>query len=217
MIDPSFTRGEYWLLETAVTFGVPVSSLLQDDKLEEGFNKPGHGMERSHLELTLSGLLARGLIYVEHSCPTSEDKRLATVADISPALDGVRGYAESLYYHMTANGGANWEAFASPNWKRFIDHSHSYDDNGNERHTVHAANRELLQRIFDGLHYEGVTPMPETVVWTEISPWQATYWKKLPQGCRLEFASAPRTPSFMWDDMPLTYYWISRPQWYSWA
>ena len=44
-MGPRFTRGEYWLLETAVDEQFPVSALMANN-LEEYFNKKGHGLTR---------------------------------------------------------------------------------------------------------------------------------------------------------------------------
>ena len=214
MLDPKFNRGEYWLLESAVTLGIPISPLLLNPGLDEAFNKPGHGMDRSRLETALTSLTERGLINLYHFHPKSDETQPATVAEIASGLSGA-SRTEHLYYNLSAEGGANWEAFACPKWDRFVDQSCSYDDDGTELHEAFASSRALLQRIFDGLKYVGVSPKPQTVCWTEVSPWQATYWKDLPAGCRVEFKSDPRKFT-NWDDVPLSYYWISCPRWYRW-
>jgi hypothetical protein len=41
--NPSFTRGEYWLLETVVEHAVPIGWLDWED-LEIALNKQGHGI-----------------------------------------------------------------------------------------------------------------------------------------------------------------------------
>ena len=215
MIDPKFSRGEYWLLETAVTLGIPISPLLLSPSLDQAFNKPGHGMDRRLLQAALTVLTERGLINLYHFRSNSNETQPATVREIASGLSG-ESRAAHLYYNLSAEGGATWEAFACPKWDRFVDQATSYEDDGTELHVAFASNRTLLQRIFDGLNYVGVFPKPETVRWTEVSPWQATYWKELPVGCRVEFKSAPQE-SINWDDVPLSYYWISRPRWYSWA
>ena len=215
MIDPSFTRGEYWLLETAVLDGtVPVSPFLLSPDIGLFYNKQGHEMDRLRLENALVRLTERGLIQLCHHDLKNDSSRVGFANEIGSAIDGA---LSGLYFGLSPQGGLNWEAFVCPKWDQFVEHSFSFDDDGNERHAIIAATRKRLQRIFDGLHYTGVVPMPGTVNWTEISPWQATYWKELSQGCRVEFTSPPRTTPSTRDEMQLSYYRISHPRWYSWA
>ena len=64
-MEPRFTRGEYWLLETAVEHRLPVS-VLTASNLEEILNKIGHRLTRDALIDTLYRLVTSGLISVEH-------------------------------------------------------------------------------------------------------------------------------------------------------
>ncbi len=52
-MEPRFTRGEYWLLETAVDKQFPVSALMADNLEEILNNKKGHGLTRTALIETL--------------------------------------------------------------------------------------------------------------------------------------------------------------------
>ena len=212
MLNPSFTRGEYWLLETAVKMCIPVSPILLSQDLELAFNKSSHGMDANVLEATLTSLSARGLIDFHHSNPETCENHPASVTEIASGLAG-ESNTQNLYYGMSQEGGLHWEAFAHPKWDRFVDKLFSFDDDENESHCVSAANRQKLQRIFDGLHFIGLFPKPETVKWTDVSPWQATYWKILPAGYCVEFTSA-LSKSFSWDKMPRSYYKVFNPTWY---
>jgi hypothetical protein len=208
MLNPSFTRSEYWLLETAVSMGIPVSPLLLSDQLELAFNKPGHGNNRSQLEAEFKSLAERRFI----GFSDGDENRAATIKDVPAGLDGVN----ELYYRLTSDGGANWEAFAAPDWNKFVKHSYSYED-GSECHEVVAVDKSRLRRVFDGLHYIGVNPKPETIVWTELKPFSATYWKELPEGFRVAFRTTPRNSAFDWDAVPPSYYSIYRSSWYTWG
>ena len=57
-MDPRFTRGEYWLLDTVVEFRFPVSGLM-DSNLEENLNKKG-AWSRGRIEC----ILQDGIIWV---------------------------------------------------------------------------------------------------------------------------------------------------------
>ena len=65
-MEPRFTRGEYWLLETAVDKQFPVSALMANNLEEYLNNKKGHGLTRTALIETLHRLIVSGLISVEH-------------------------------------------------------------------------------------------------------------------------------------------------------
>jgi hypothetical protein len=52
-MEPRFTRGEYWLLETAVDKQFPVSALMSNNLEEILNNKKGHGLTRIALIETL--------------------------------------------------------------------------------------------------------------------------------------------------------------------
>ena len=64
-MEPRFTRGEYWLLETAVEGRFPVADLMDSD-IEVTLNKKGHGLTRTALLETLHRLISWGLISVKN-------------------------------------------------------------------------------------------------------------------------------------------------------
>ena len=113
-MDPRFTRGEYWLLETAVEFKFPVCGLIDSD-FELSLNKKGHGLTRDALVETLHRLIAWGLISAENE----GDAPISTHQQIERALN-----ESHTYYGLTPEGGAHWEAFAAPDWQKYI------EDNG---------------------------------------------------------------------------------------
>ncbi len=119
-MEPRFTRGEYWLLETAVESRFPVS-VLTANNLEEILNKTGHGLTRDALIETLHRLIVSGLISIEHEV----DGVISTHQHIERALNEPRrisrvGERKRTRYGLTQEGGAQWEAFAAPNWEQYI-------------------------------------------------------------------------------------------------
>ena len=79
-MEPRFTRGEYWLLETVVEHEFEVCTLIDSD-LESFCDKKGHGLTRTSLVETFHQLLSSGLIYakseVKGSISTKEQIELA--------------------------------------------------------------------------------------------------------------------------------------------
>ena len=131
-LEPRFTRGEYWLLETVVESLFPVSGLTDSD-FEFSLNKKGHGLTRDALIETLHRLIGSGLIYAENKV----DAPISTSEEIERALDEPRWSIGSsvdrrtiTYYGLTPEGGAQWEAFAAPDWQRYIDASSRLTDDG---------------------------------------------------------------------------------------
>ena len=62
MINPRFTRGEYWLLETVAEMKFPIRLIDERESLEIDLNKTAHGMNRTLLIETLQKLFSEGLI-----------------------------------------------------------------------------------------------------------------------------------------------------------
>lgn len=215
-LNPSFTRGEYWLLETVVQGRVPLC-WLDWEQLEEAINKQGHGMSRPVLVDTLNRLFADGLI----EASTRDDDELRFTLDeqqIETALDERQTPDQrETYYGLTAKGGAYWEAFAAPNWMKFIDAGYGMDEQEETFGEIICADRDLLERYVQGLHYADVIIDPTTLAWGELRPWQATYWKQLPVGYKAMFQYwQHETEDWSLKKMPLSYYWLYENRWYNW-
>ena len=57
-MEPRFTRGEYWILETAIESRFPVADLMDND-IDVTLNKKGHGLTRTALLLMMPTHLSR--------------------------------------------------------------------------------------------------------------------------------------------------------------
>ena len=151
-MEPRFTRGEYWILETVVESLFPVSGLIDSD-FEVSLNKKGHGLTRASLVETLHQLISSGLIYAE----SEVGGFISTHQQIERALnergwevDLINGKTIMHYYGLTQEGGAQWEAFAAPNWQRYIDASSRLtDDREGIIWEVICADKDWLERYFE--------------------------------------------------------------------
>ena len=106
-MEPRFTRGEYWLLETVVTYEWNICDLLGSD-LELHVNKKGHGLTRASLVETFHRLLSSGLIYAKNEATGF----ISTPEQIERALDEIESRRvdpvnekEFTYYGLTQEGG----------------------------------------------------------------------------------------------------------------
>ena len=64
-MEPRFTRGEYWLLETVIECEFEVCALV-DSNLESFWDKKGHGLTRASLVETFHGDNSHGKIHADH-------------------------------------------------------------------------------------------------------------------------------------------------------
>ena len=190
-MEPRFTRGEYWLLENVVEDEFAIGALI-DSELELHPNKKWHGLTRTSLVETLHRLLASGLIYAKNeatgSISTHEQIELALDEMKSRHIDAV-GKEKLTFYGLTQDGGAQWEAFAAPDWQAYIKVGSQMPD-GSEYGIweVICADKQRLESYFKSMYFHCPIEMSlASVEWDYIAPWQATYWKQLDGTYRLRF------------------------------
>ena len=182
-MEPRFTRGEYWLLETVVEDELAIGALI-DSELELHGDKKWHGLTRASLVETLHRLLASGLIYAKNettgSISTHEQIERALNEMKSTDIDPV-GKEKLTFYGLTQEGGAQWEAFAAPDWESYIKVDSQVPD-GSEYGIweVICAAKGWLESYFKSMYFHYPIEMSlASVEWDYIAPWQATYWKQL--------------------------------------
>ena len=190
-MEPRFTRGEYWLLETVVERELEVCALLESD-LESFLGKRGHGLTRAALVETLYRLLSIGLIYAKNE----ETGFISTKEQIELALDEPKSWVgvpvnerKVTYYGLTQEGGAQWEAFAAPDWQKYIEASCHFSD-GYEygMWELICTDKAWLERYFESqCFYNPEEVVLDSVERDYIAPWDATYWKQLKGAYRIRF------------------------------
>jgi len=85
---------------------------------------------------------------------------------------------------LTEQGAALWEAAAQPDWGLYIKNwTHEIDDSEETPWDVRMWSRTRA-RLEDAIRLQWMgRPIPGTEKWQMVSPWRATYWKTLPDGC----------------------------------
>lgn len=185
MINPSFTRGEYWLLAAVAELALPICWLDWTD-LEEALNKTGHGMSRSLLIETMRKFFKKGFIIANRFGNWDEYFELLP-EQIETALNEKQDKKEH-YYRLTEKGGMYWEAFARPNWDFYISAGYELpDDNDIWVGELICANKNHLETYIQSLRYHEYDIVEDTIQWDALNPWNATYWKELPIGHRIRF------------------------------
>ena len=215
-MEPRFTRGEYWLLDTVVEFRFPVSSLMASN-LEEILNKKGHGLTRDALIETLDRLITWGLISAENKA----DPPISTPQDIERALNEPRWRIDSpvdrrtiTRYGLTQEGCTQWEAFAAPDWQKYIYTSFHLPDDPDDSDPIIreaiCADKAWLERHFKSkCFYHARHVSLATVEWDYIAPWDVTYWKQLQGAHRVRFQEPDETEAQNAKRYPLP-----KPEWY---
>jgi len=201
-MEPRFTRGEYWLLETVVEHELEICALIDND-LALRLNKKGHGLTRNALVETFYRLLSSGLIYAKNEATGF----ILTLEQIELALDEPKRWVgipvderKVTYYGLTQEGGAQWEAFAAPDWEKYITASFQLAEDGEyEIWELICGNKDwrkadktedwpdsvpnwLEEYIQSMCFYNQKELFLESIAWDSVIPWQATYWKQLDGG-----------------------------------
>ena len=199
-MEPRFTRGEYWILETVVKYQLRVCDLIYRD-LELLLNKREHGLTRKSLIETFHRLLSSGLIYAKNKTTGF----ISTYQQIELALDEPKSkdfhpldLEKITCYGLTQEGGTQWEAFAAPNWQKYIAGGWGYQFSDEDEYgwELICADKAWLESYIEALCYHDhdyKEVISESVAWDYVTPWQATYWKQLDGGHRIRFQDQAKT------------------------
>src|SRR5687768_13425094 len=201
-IEVQFTRGEYWLLETVVEAQIPICWLVSVS-IEELLNKQTHGLKRDEIIQTLNNLFSMGLI--EALNDDNDNGFILNIEQIESALNEKQvKITKRTYFGLTAKGGKYWESFAVPDWNLFLENnSTTLENNENLLGEILCADKKMVEDVLGGKqNYLNIKVIPESIIWDELRPWQATYWKQLPVGYRVRYEFLePDVPVF-WDQIP---------------
>lgn len=221
MSELRLTRGEYWLLENAIEYRVALRFLLEAaGPFSEQFNKPGHGLSRPVLIETLERLYSDGWIFwgIGDNEGRCSHKNL-TRSDLNRALDEENREQWSIY-GLTEFGGARWEEFARPNWELYFALSQDAGWADSPYGTFSSGSLKQLQRGLK-LHSASTQPIDfDEVEYTELQPWQATYWKVLRAGFSAKVRFCGDEIESWQDphaDLSSHRYSLLRQSWYAWG
>ncbi|MEM8531801.1 MAG: hypothetical protein AAGF95_13215 [Chloroflexota bacterium] len=179
-------RAEYWLMDSVVEACYPLFWLvLNTDDLEAAYNRVAHRMNKTELVDVLYNLVCRGDI-VLHQMDQGETHLIPhpSCEEIMAGLQRER----DIDYGLSAQGGACWESFTSPLWERFIDVGDYLDPIA--KGEIIATDGALVEEYLS-IHRFTTAIVPGTESWDVLSLWQATYWKTLPCGHRLQYIYDP--------------------------
>ena len=101
--------------------------------------------------------------------------------EIQAHLDGKFNF----YYYLTPQGGAKWEALSHPDWNFY----HQWRFYENHKCEIICQDMEIIKQLLSFSYFHSKILIPETEIWDELEPWQATYWKNLPKAHRVRYQS----------------------------
>jgi len=196
----SLGRLEYWLLDLVVDSGAPIHWVAAENH-GEMFNVLPHDATESELVSALVGLHDLGLILGKRVHP-DWDEGVPVRLDRDAVTLATR---EAGWWHgeprtdfaLTASGGSLWEAAAKPDWDRFVFEGTEYD--GDDSPDICRVEASTPVRALEYLNYLERYHLVDATHYTstDLAPWEATYWKRLPHGVRFEFARSEGSEAAM--------------------
>jgi hypothetical protein len=191
-MDLKLSRGEFWILGIALNGGEGLASLAGSDEHISGYwNREPHGMNLDELVETLCGMFEKKWLKINVNEPGPI--RSFFIPDRDFVHDFFYGKLDELpdgggiYFSLTHEGGRVWEEFAAPKWDRCIEAWHRDIDEHHQIIEVTAGSEYVLQKYLEYFPLDGSQIVQSSLKFQIIVPWQAKYWKEVPQGYRAIF------------------------------
>ena len=188
---------EYWFLDAAIRLKIPFS-WLSASNVDELLNRPHHGLSMSELPEVLERMFERGDLFLEYTNHDEQRRRtqVPSRSEIEAALyisrDQWIEQSEQVFYGVTGLGGALWETLSHPQWDHFYDEGYGTNPyEGEMTASTGGLIEEWLALVPYDLSIKAI--VPESLRWSVLQPWEATYWKRLPVGYHIEFTYLPLT------------------------
>lgn len=206
-------KTEYWFLDAAIELKVPLY-WLSASNVDEMLNRPHHNLSAQALLEVLEQMFDRGELFLEYtnrykqSYRTQAPSRRAIESALFMTTDEWMGRPEQVMYGVTGRGGATWETLSQPQWDRFYVEGYGINPYEGE---ITASERGLVEQLLRRAPYDSMVKaiVPESIRWSVLHPWEATYWKQVPIGYQVEFTYLTRSGD---EEMPLPPKWVRR--WY---
>lgn len=201
-------RLTFWFLDAVIEMGENLA-VLKSPHIEEVMNRRTHGLGERELVEFLASLCQAGLVEVKNE----DDVRACSLREVERAFSTSRrepGHYSGFWYYLTPAGGAAWESVTNPDWDRFLTQWLSVRPN---QVCIEAATRERAVEAFNRASADPAhVPVPGSYRETLLQPWEATYWKTLPSGVRIQYAWTKGKSNVAWlQRQPREQPWYSQP------
>jgi hypothetical protein len=207
------SRGEYWLLEAVVEHALPLTVIALPDgppwdrsTIDMSLNKTGHGLSIPALQQTLLRMQRLGWIVFQSYVGNDKKIRRLDAASVNHEMRHPTVYEERAYYRLSAKGGDVFEAFARPDWSRYLSHeTDPVHDNfdaveGAPEHLILRASDENNLRMYLHELRHSYLLDEKTIRRSALVNWSANYWKTLPSGFEVRCVATPivQPPEASW-------------------
>jgi hypothetical protein len=201
-MNPRLTRAEFWLLTRVAVYGQSLRALGMPERppaglpwggtsLEEHYNCRGHGLGPRAFARCLYGAIRKDWIQLWRDGSPVENP--PSLPEVLTWLSEPGRFADGVYACLSTRGGEVWEAFARPEWDRYIDDFTTFGgDTEPELREVTALDPAWLCRYQETVRAEQSIDRESTF---EIADWELTYWKPRVAAYRWTFrAQGKRRP-----------------------
>jgi hypothetical protein len=212
------TRQLYWLLDSCIIAGPRRVRCLGAPNIEEIFGVRSHGLEHAALIDALLSLFTADYMRAkwihgglsETFLPTYEQLN----ADLLGSSESERDRRkDAILYFASATGGKLWEAYSNPDWDRYV-----YVSYGKDEYELISRSLPEIERYIEMIRWsDGACVISDSMRSATIKPWQATYWKKLPDAHHVTFRAEEKGQFHLPQEWPpqLQKWWQEDPRWYT--
>ncbi len=196
-----------WLFDSLVLCRLDLATFSWDrETLEEDLNRSVDPFHVGQLASLIHRAVGKDLLEIH-----AEGSDIALAPGTLDRVEHVmRGPLQRHFLGLTAQGGASWEAVTRPDWSRFVECStivdfETWERAGTWSMFIEASSQEKVDEVFGRIDCMGYRCVDDLITRSLLAPWEATYWKTLAEGHRLEFLVREVEPTGS----------ISHPDWHS--
>ena len=185
------------MLDAAVEHGVDIRTLAASN-VGEILNRKPHGHPPEAIAGVLARMSADGEILFHRDFARTAPAEAFDEPQLLALLAEPRATGRPSWYRLTERGGAEWEAWARPQWSRY----NTSCGRGNLA-AIGAATASVAEELLgleEYLEHQRVI-VAGSIRRRAFRNWRATYWKTLPEGHLIAFRTRPQ-PRSEWSPMP---------------
>ncbi|WP_353572294.1 hypothetical protein [Candidatus Albibeggiatoa sp. nov. BB20] len=172
---------DYLLLDYVSEYKIPLNIFVQPN-VGEILNKPDHNLSTIELALRLCHLVNEELIIIANSGTC-----LASLNEISDTLknepkSNQYDFDKRFEVKLTEKGGNEWEHVFLPDWRKYWSTEVTFGEteHSEEEWLLEQANLASLNDIIE-FRKKHLIVKDDKFSIKRITPWDATYWKRLPE------------------------------------
>jgi hypothetical protein len=164
---------------------MPVSlGTLERADVDEVLNMPHHNCNANELRRALQRMIEAGLMTISFRAEDRTVPRVDDLTRIADAGESTPDFLNKIFLELTLAGGAEWEKYAAPRWRLFVDQDSPREIGGEVHLIFRSVTRAMIRLLRDLVAYWGGIPVADQTI-EKLSHWNALYWKDFPTGYEL--------------------------------